>query len=160
MNLVRRAGSYDDGYYGTVFFVGDTAIKVFKRRDDVPANRVRDVFNSEVAAYQHSATQRKICQYTNHFIGEKTICSIEDESERDISHEYHPEFAYEMVRLTGNPIKIGKLDSESALHIKRLFRDNGVRHMRDCSVFLNQAGELANVIDFAMQEYEPEHEPL
>jgi len=32
--------------------------------------------------------------------------------------------------------------------------------MNDCSVFLDHAGELANVIDFAMQEYVLEHEPL
>jgi hypothetical protein len=33
-------------------------------------------------------------------------------------------------------------------------------YMRDCSVFLDHAGELANVIDFAMQEYVLDHEPF
>lgn len=161
MNLVRRAGSYAQGCYATVFFVGETAIKVFKRRVDLPPNRVRDVFHSEVEAYQHSADRIDICQYTQHFNGVKTVCRIEDESGRDISHEYHLDFAYEMARLTGEPIKIGDLpDREFAQHFQRLFRDAGVRHMNDCSVFLDHAGELANVIDFAMQEYEPEDEPL
>jgi len=140
--------------------VDDSAMKVFKRRGDVPPNDAGDVFNSEVDAYQHSATRSEICQYTKHFIGVKAVCRIEDERGRDISQEYHLEFAYEMVRLTGEPIKIGELDSEFAQHIQRLFRDAGVRHMSDCSVFLDQAGELVNVIDFAMQEYELEHEPL
>ncbi len=63
-----------------------------------------------------------------------------------------------MVRMTGESIKIGDLDSKFAQHIQSLFRDAGVRHMSDCSVFLDQAGALANVIDFAMQEYELEHE--
>lgn len=160
MNLVRRAGSHADGCYATVFFVDDTAMKVFKRRGDVPPNHVGDVFNSEVEAYQHSAARSEICQYTKHFIGVKAVCRIEDESRRDISHEYHPEFAYEMVRLPGEAIKVGELDSEFAQHIQRLFRDAGVRHMSDCSVYLDQAGELVNVIDFAMQGYELEHEPI
>lgn len=85
---------------------------------------------------------------------------IQDKSGRDISSEYHPEFAYEMVRLTGKPIKVGEIEPELALRIKELFWDAGVRHMSDCSVFLDQAGELVNVIDFALQEYELEHEPL
>jgi hypothetical protein len=160
MNLVRSAGSHVDGFYATVFFVDSTAIKVFKRRGDVTPNHVGDVFCSEVDAYQHSATRSEICQYTKHFIGVKAICKIEDESGRDISHEYHPEFAYEMVRITGESTKIGELDSEFAQNIQSLFRDAGVRHMSDCSVFLDQAGELANLIDFAMQEYELEHESL
>jgi hypothetical protein len=154
MNLVRRSGSYADGCYATVFFVDDTAIKVFKRRGDVPPNHVRDVFCSEDEAYRYSANRSEICHYTNHFIGVKVVCMIKDETGRDISHEYHPEFAYEMERLAGEPVKVGALDSESAQHIQGLFRSAGVRHMRDCSVFLDQAGELANVIDFAMQEYE------
>ena len=67
MNLVRKDGSYDEGCYATVFFVDKIAIKVFKRRDDATPNQVRNVFNSEVKAYQHSATRSEICQYTNHF---------------------------------------------------------------------------------------------
>lgn len=160
MNLVRRPGSHAEGCYATVFFVDDSAIKVFKRRVYAPPHHVRDVFYSEVEAYRHSAARCQIRQYTQHFIGVKAACLIEDESGRDISSEYHPEFAYEMVRLTGEPIKIGDLKPEFALWIKKLFWDAGVRYMSDCSVFLDQAGELVNVIDFAMQEYELEHEAL
>jgi hypothetical protein len=160
MNLVRRDGSHAEGCYATVFFVDDTAIKVFKRRGDAPPNHVRDVFCSEVEAYQHSAARSEIRQYIEHFIGVNAVCRIEDESGRDISHEYHLDFAYEMVRLTGEPIKIGELDPEFAQHIQTLFRDAGVRYMSDCSVFLDHAGKPENVIDFAMQEYELEHEPL
>jgi hypothetical protein len=160
MNLVRKAGSHANGCYATVFFVGKMAIKVFKRRDDAPPNHVRNVFKSQVAAYQHSAARSEICQYTNHFIGARTVCRIEDESGCDISHVYHLDLAYEMLVLDGKPIEIGKLDSNHSQSIKRLFQGAGVMHMSDCSVFLDHAGELANVIDFAMQEYELEHEPL
>lgn len=160
MNLVRRPGSYAEGCYATVFFVEDSAIKVFKRRVDTPPHQARDVFYSEVEAYRHSATRCQISKYTQHFIGEKVVCKIEDERGRDISSEYHPEFAYEMVRLVGEPIKVGDLESQLALKIKKLFWDAGIRHMSDCAVFMDQAGELVNVIDFAMQEYELEHEPL
>lgn len=160
MHLVRRAGIDAEGFYATVFLDVDTAIKVFKRRDNVPANHVKDVFGSEVEAYQHSATTRQICQYTQHFIGARTIARVEDESGRDISHEYYLNFAYAMHRLPGEPAKIGALDADLALYIKRLFGSFGIRHMSDCSVFLNNDGELAHVIDFAMQEYGLEHEPL
>jgi hypothetical protein len=160
MYLVRGPGSHAEGCYATVFFVDDSAIKVFKRRGDAPPHHVRNVFYSEVEAYRYSATRCQICQYTQHFTGIITVCSIEDESGRDISSEYHPEFAYEMVWLTGEPIKVGDLEPEFALRIKKLFWDAGVRHMSDCSVFLDQAGELMNVFDFAMQEYELEHERL
>jgi hypothetical protein len=54
-------------------------------------------------------------------------------------------------------IDLSRLDQT---FLKKLFWDSGVRHMSDCSVFLDQAGELVNVIDFALQEYELEHEPL
>jgi len=158
--LIRRPGSYAEGSYATVFFVDGSAIKVFKRCADAPPHHERDTFYSEVEAYRHSAARREICKYTQHFIGEKLVRRIEDERGRDISSEYHPEFAYEMVRLAGEPIKIGELEPRLALHIKKLFWDAGVRHMSDCSVFLDQDGEPVNVIDFAMQEYELEHEPL
>jgi hypothetical protein len=160
MNLARRAGSFAEVCYATVFFVDDTATKVFKRRDDAPANHVKHVFDSEVAAYQHSTTRSEIHQYTHHFVGVKAVCRIEDENGHDISHEYHLDFAYTMLRLTGNPIEIGNLDPELAQHIKSLFRDAGVRHMDDCSVFLDHTGKLKNVIDFALQEYVLEHDPL
>ena len=160
MNLVRKDGSYDEGCYATVFFVDKIAIKVFKRRNDATPNQVRNVFNSEVKAYQHSVTRSEICQYTNHFIRTRTVCKIVDESGCDISHKYYLELAYEMSKLTGNPKFIGDLDSNLSQCIKSLFRDAGVMHMNDCSVFLDHAGELANVIDFAMQEYVLEHEPL
>lgn len=160
MNLVRKDGSHAKGCYATVFFVDEIAIKVFKRRDDASPNQVRNVFNSEVAAYQHSAAISEICQYTNHFIGTRAVCKIEDESGCDISHEYYLDLAYVMSALNGNPIDIGKLDSKLSESIKRLFQDAGVMHMSDCSVFLDHAGELASVIDFAMQEYVLDHEPL
>jgi hypothetical protein len=160
MNLVRQAGSHANGCYATVFFVGEIAIKVFRRRDDAPPNHVREVFNSEVAAYQHSATISELCQYTNHFIGARVVCRIEGESGCDISHVYHLDLAYEMRVLNGNPIKIGELDSNLSQYIKSLFRGAGIMHMSDCSVFLDHAGDLANVIDFAMQEFELEHDPL
>jgi hypothetical protein len=160
MNLVRRPGRYAEGFYATVFFVDDSAIKVFKRRVVTPSHHVRDVFYSEVEAYQNSATRYQISKYTQHFIGERIVCKIEDERGRDISTEYHLEFAYEMVRLVGEPTKIGDLESQRALRIKKLFWNAGIRHMSDCAVFMDQAGELVNVIDFAMQEYELEHEPL
>ena len=161
MNLVRRPGSHTEGCYATMFFVSDRAIKVFKQQVNAPQDHVRDVFCSKVKAYQHSASKRQICKYTQHFIGKKEVCRIEDYTTgRDISSEYHPEFAYEMMRLDGEPIKIGELELQHAQYIKNLFWNAGVRHMSDCSVFRNQNGEIINVIDFAMQEYELWHEPL
>lgn len=79
MNLVRRPGSHAEGCYTTVFFVDDSAIKVFKRQVDAPPHHVKDVFYSEVEAYRHSAARCQICQYTQHFIDVKAVCRIEDE---------------------------------------------------------------------------------
>ena len=160
MNLVRKNGSHANGCYATVFFVDEIAIKVFKRRDDASPDQVRSVFDSQVEAYLHSATISEICQYTKHFIGTRAVCKIEDESGCDISHGYYLGLAYVMSMLTGNPIDIGKLELNLKECIKSLFQDDGVMHMSNCSVFLDHAGELPNVIDFAMQEYVLDHEPL
>lgn len=64
------------------------------------------------------------------------------------------------MRLFRKPTNVGELELEFSLRIKKLFWVAGVKHMRDCSVFLDQARELMNAIDFAMQKYELKHEPL
>lgn len=119
---------------------------------------MRDVFNSEVDAYQRSRYRIEICQYTKRFWGVRTVCRIEDERGRDISHEYHLDCAYEMAFLPGEPTKIGELEQNLAQRIRELFWGAGVMHMNDCSVFLDHHGELTNVIDFATQGYENEYE--
>lgn len=160
MKLVRRAGSHADGVYATVFFVDGAAVKVFKRRENVARDHVRNVFKSEVTAYCHSATIADISQFTKNFIGVTEACRIEDRDGLDISQKYYLNYAYKMKRLNKEPQKIGDLDQEFSQYIQGLFQQAGIWYMRDCSVFLNRDGQLANVIDFAIQEYILEHDLL
>lgn len=160
MKLVRTDDSHADGVYATVFFVDGVAVKVFKRREDAAPDHVRNVFKSEVTAYCYSATIANICKFTKHFIGVTEVCRIKDKDGLDISQQYYLNYAYEMKRLIGEPIKIGDLDQEFSQYIQGLFQQAGIWYVRDCSVFLNLDGQLTNVIDFAMQEYLLEHASL
>jgi hypothetical protein len=160
MNLVLKMGAFKEGCYATVFFVGDRAIKVFKRRPDATPEYVSKVFESEVKAYELSAGDGKISHYTKHFIGKKTVCMIEDGDSLDISHNYYLNLAYEMFKLQGEPRKISTLTQTLQAEFKSLFRSAKINHLRDCSIFFNLKEEPTNVIDFAVDEYVLEHDPV
>ncbi len=160
MNLVLKMGAFEEGCYATVFFVGDRAIKVFKRRVGVTPEYVSKVFESEVKAYELSAGDRKISHYTKHFIGKKTVSMIEDGNGLDISHNYYLDLAYEMFKLQGKPRKIGTLTQTLQAEFKNLFHSAKINYLSDCSIFFDLEEKPTNVIDFAVDEYVLEHEPV
>src|SRR5882672_11520390 len=152
IHLKKFPGLFAEGFYAFVFFVGDRAIKVFKRRAVDQESHVRQVFQSEVMAYQQALGADKLQDLVSHFIGPVRCAAISDAAGNDISQEFVLDCAYEMRCICGDFKKLGTLDERIQDETRRLFYAAGIRHVKDCSVVVSD-GRASSVIDFAMQEY-------
>jgi hypothetical protein len=146
--------------YGAYAYVFRTenghAVKVFKRGND---DHVRNVCNSEVAAYQNASESDKLNRFVAHFVGDLagTPIRIEDERGTDISARFALDCAYEMRWLDGKEYKIGNLPPEEQVRLKAYFHGSGIFHLTDFSVVKGDDGAILGFIDFAMQEYVQQH---
>jgi hypothetical protein len=157
MNLQKQRGRFDFGAYSVVFFLdGGRALKLFKRPPSGDEARVRRVFASEVTAFERAASCVEANALAPQFFGVKSVESVLDERGLEISHDFLLDCAYEMEFIAGTFIKLGALSLEKSLPVRRLFERCGIRYLSDASVTLSPEGEISRVIDFAIEEFEPE----
>jgi len=108
MTIILHEPSIGEGFFGKVFLKDDSAIKVFKRPPNINANvldpvdivgetqRRRQIFDSEVLAYQTALEIDVLRQYVNHFRDRVVISHIYDENNNDISGDFLLDCAYSM----------------------------------------------------------------
>jgi hypothetical protein len=110
-------------------------------------------FNSEVLAYTTALEVEELRTYVSHFRGVRIISKVFDKNNNDISDRFLLDCAYAMDHLQGLEIKRG-CDTEKSDPIASLFRKHGINAMNDFSFFLDDCGQVAKIIDFAIQEYD------
>jgi len=152
MYLEKSRNHDAQGAHAVVFFKDGRAIKVFKRQHG--EEYVRNVYKDEVAAYERAKTFDQLRPVVSHFVGPTRCCRITDYRGNDISNEFILDCAYEMERIDGDFVEIGKLPFESRWRIERLFEGTGINHINDCSAIIDADGSVRHVIDFAIREYE------
>jgi hypothetical protein len=97
---LRKGPDTREGHYSLVFLTATRAVKVFKRRPGQD-DHIRQVFASEVSAYEIARFHDNLKALVKHFVGPVAGCRIQDLSGNDISNEFLPACAYEMERLYG-----------------------------------------------------------
>ncbi len=152
--LLKHPGKYEEGFYGVVFFDGHGyAIKVFKRRVDVPEEHVFKVFQSEVDAYNIAKDSLELKRFIPEFFGEIECKKVIDEADKDISNQFHLSLAYKMRKVDGKFVK-GGINDEG---LNEAFRRAGIHHTKDASVLID-GNSIKCVVDIATKEHELWHQ--
>jgi hypothetical protein len=159
-----------EGCYAKVFHKDGHAIKVFKRPPEptehdlhqydiqVETTRRKKVFLSEVSAYQVALEIDGMRRYVHHFRGKCVISRVLDFNNNDISDDFLLDCAYAMTYLPVNWINFSTNMwnfNAGVTELRNLFIHNGIRHMDDFSLYLDECGNVAGVIDFAIEEFPP-----
>ncbi len=147
-------GSFGEGAYSLVFLTSDgLATKVFKRRPDASEQHVKDVFKSEVEAYNIASKIKELRILIPHFYGQITCSRITNEKGLDISGEFYLNYAYQTKRVFGSFRKFGDIPREKTQSVQDLFRLAGINYVLDSCVLLGDNDEITCIIDFATKEY-------
>jgi hypothetical protein len=166
--LLRDHPIVGEGCYAKVFRKDDYAIKVFKRPPEptehdlhqydiqIAINRRKQIFLSEVSAYQTALEIDGMRRYVHHFRGKCVISRVSDMNNNDISDDFLLDCAYAMTYLPVEWIKYGTNMwnfNTGVMEARKLFISNGIGHMNDFSFYLDECGNVAGVIDFAIEEF-------
>ena len=152
--LHMRPGEYGEGSYGVVFFdESGFAIKVFKRKIDVPEEHVQATFKSEVAAYEIASKTIELRPYVPEFFGVVNCTKIFDATGNEISNEFYLSLSYKMKKIDGIFEKCGLQDDR----LRAAFNSAGIFHTKDASV-LFEDGAVKFVVDIAIEEHELWHQ--
>ncbi|MEH6503790.1 MAG: hypothetical protein V7682_07830 [Cycloclasticus sp.] len=151
--LSLKEQKYNYGAYAWVIFDKESnlAVKVFKKRNST--EHARNVFKSEVKAYEIAMRQDEIRSLVPLFHGEVHIDKLENATET-----FHRDMAYAMSIEQDMFVKIGVIDSFERTRITELFRKFGINYTKDASVLLNDENEVVKIIDFATEEFELWHQ--
>lgn len=157
MKVDLRENQFDFGAYGLVIFIENRtkAIKIFKKTHT--KEQANNVFQSEIEAYKKASSDPKASKVTPQYFGEETIDQVIDKQGNDVTNQYHTELAYVMSYEGGPFCKFNNINEKQREQIKNIFKPLGIHYLIDCSVSLNQNGEVKCVIDFATKEYELWH---
>ncbi|ENW94407.1 hypothetical protein [Acinetobacter dispersus] len=157
MVLNKVDQQFKQGKYGTVFFnkVEGTAIKVF-RKSDLCDQHVANVYSSEVEAYKLVQNSDELKKITPKFYGEVNISSIHDQFGNDLSPSFYLDKAYKMEYIEGVFIDFGSgsMDTDERLKLINLFKEDGIEHITDSSVILEEGKKIKYIVDFAKEEFE------
>jgi hypothetical protein len=121
-------------------------------------DRRRNTFISECEAYDRAAQHPFL---RNHVARSFRRCVIEDVTGPAgcVADRYMPDCCCAMEYMEGVPTKIGELFIESRPdHIRkalRAFREAGIHHLTDPSIFFPDDPEKFRFIDFAIEEFPP-----
>lgn len=147
---------HSGGAYGAIFFhSGDKAVKVFRKDISKPIEHIRNVFFSEVGAYEIAQNISELNGIVPKFYGVVSVDRIENAAGDDISDQFHLNLAYEMEKLDGPFIKAGHAGLDSVKVVTKVLHANRIMHTSDMDVLIID-GEIKKIIDFAIQEYELE----
>lgn len=154
--IFSRKNTIDSGAYGEVFLSDDNkATKIFKKSASYTSKHIKDVFDSEVAAYKIAMENEIIKPLVPNFYGTLIVDKVIDSAGNDITHEFEKNLAYQMEKIAGNFTKPCKLPDE----IKSALRSAGINYFEDISAIKN--GEVTEkIIDFATQYNEPIPKPI
>lgn len=152
MRLEKKPRKYDEGAFGTVFFINDEfAVKVFRRKESRTEDFARKVMQSEVSA--HEAIQNNttfLKELTPKYYGQVTIETIFDENGQDISNDFFLNLAYKMEYLQGRFMKNPNLYQNAC--VSEEFKRLNIKFIADCSCIENN-GQIEKIIDFAMVNF-------
>lgn len=158
--LEMKWPDFQEGAYGVVLFSSDgRATKVFRRHNDATEDHVKNVFQSEVCAYKLAASCESVRCLIPEFFGCISVERITDAEGSDVSSQFYLRRAYQMQRIEGNFVKLGTLDEAIRQPVIEKFRSIGIHHTCDASVIVTD-NAVTSIIDFAIQEFVLEHQPL
>lgn len=154
---------FTEGAYGAIF-VDDKLRRIrklyFHRGEDDIAHR-RDVFAAEIGAYAVASKHPELSALTPSYFGVCGTQEIVDCANSDVTNEFCDGLAFEAEFVPCEFFKIGdaRIPAAEYQRVTTLFRSFGIAHVTDMSVCLRHE-KIHKVIDFATQEYEPEHKPI
>lgn len=145
-----------EGCFGEVIDIenGKKVIKLFFSSNQDQERR-REIFLSEVHAYEIAINIPELKAITPEFFGVTTVSKISDAEGIDITSQYITDCAYIMSYEKGNFVKLFNEPGleEEQKRIRLLFQEYKINHIQDVSVILNEQRKVVMVIDFAIQEY-------
>ena len=116
----------------------------------------RKTFQSECEAYERAGLDPYLCAHIPRFFER---CAVEDvaDSTGSISNRYILDCCYGMEYIAGEDRKLGTFRPEEYPdHIRTAldaFREAGIHHVKDASVFFPEDRDMFIFIDFAIEEF-------
>ena len=157
MPVTITADKFEQGAYAIVFldFDNELATKVFKRSKAVA--HATETFECEVAAYKIAISCSETESYVPTFFGPQDIGRIELNGQVRDGSDLYLDLNYQMELLPGRFRKIGNFPyPNDAEFVAGLFRNAGIRHMRDASVTTDSDNNILKVVDFSIRDVEEE----
>jgi hypothetical protein len=158
LTLRKKPGLFDEGAYGTVFFLLDQkkAIKVYKKHRDADTDHSRQTFKSETDALRIANGSEHLRDLVPRYCGVIDVEAILDESGADITERYLTDLSFEMEFIEGRFQKLGVVSGEEYERIADLFAKEKIHYVKDACAILED-GKATKVIDFGMEEIELWH---
>lgn len=149
--------SFDDGFYGTVFFNRSegTAIKIFKKNPDHDHSHIEATFRNEMDAYSLANAHPDVQKHIPNFYGTQNIDSIFDQHGNNVSDQYYLDLNFKMEFIEGHFQKFGNIPGEQREHYARLFVSAGIHHYCDSNFVIDESGHY-RFIDISTKEIIPE----
>jgi hypothetical protein len=121
----------------------------------VDEERRRKTFLSECLAYERAAQHPFLCYHIPHSFHRPAVADVTD-STGVVSHLYLLDCCYAMEYIDGDAWKLGEL-LDRPTHIEQalqVFREAGIRHLSDVSIFYPDDSQNFKFIDFAIEEFQ------
>lgn len=128
--------------------------KVFRRRADLSEAHCRQVFRSEVDAYEIASKDPDLASLIPTYYGTLTEQTVTDRDGNALTTEFNKDMAFEAACVEGIFQKISAASGEETSRIVNLFRRKNIHHIIDSCVCL-QEGKIVKLIDFSVREVVP-----
>ena len=151
-----KKGDYhylDEGAYGVILKSNDCGKVIKLLHTNNSKDQCCKVFEAEVEAYEIAAASNELKDLVPIFYGQKKIEEILDSEGTNIINEFYGSLAFEVEFISGNFIKIGKIQPDEKRRISKLFSKEGIMHTNDASVLLKD-NKVIKVIDFSKEEHQ------
>ncbi len=154
MNLDLRKQPSDSGAYSLVVFIEEKtkAVKIFSKSHE--REQAKNVFNSEVKAYELASKDTGASLITPTFFGKHSVEKIIDANGNDITNQYFTDLVYILSYEIGLFLKYSVIPETEQNLIKNTLKPLGINYLIDCSVSLTPNNKVSFVIDFATEEFE------
>lgn len=122
-------------------------------------DRRRKTFVSECEAYERAAQHPFLRNHIPQYFQRHPVQDVTDLAGRSVAALYMLDLCYVMRYVDGSPLKLGMLTAGyRPAHIEQAlqdFRDAGISHLIDASIFSPDDPEHFTFIDFAIDEFQP-----
>jgi hypothetical protein len=145
-----------EGAYGIVFVdkAANRIRKIYRRKHEAPASHCAETYETEAKAFEIASADEHLRGLIPEWHGRRSAQIIVDQSEKDVSDESYPDFAFEAEFVQGTFQKFGDISLEERERVGALFIERGITHVKDMSVILGDDGHVHKAIDFATKEIE------